>query len=128
MKFSIALIIQVASLATAQSRADVTETEAAEICGALGVMEVPAGVDPGTVRMCREHPTVLEEVEKTLDKRRCWSTPKAGCSNSGWCYKICNGKGGWCWTTWDGPSTSWRECFRDEHCTENHECGGRCSC
>ncbi|KAF1734832.1 hypothetical protein CRV24_003751 [Beauveria bassiana] len=59
-------------LALGLSRANVTESEAQLLCGNLGVMKVPDGVDPKSVRTCKEHPSIrdIQDVMK-LEKRKC---------------------------------------------------------
>ncbi|TQV97067.1 hypothetical protein V2A60_000286 [Cordyceps javanica] len=58
--------------------------EAETLCGALGVMEVPDGADPYTVRACKEHPSVLDDdASPSIAKRACWTdTPAVGCSKA----------------------------------------------
>ncbi|KAM3500412.1 hypothetical protein MY11210_009521, partial [Beauveria gryllotalpidicola] len=117
MKSAAVMILQAVSLATALSRGDVSYAEAEALCGALGVMDVPEGVDSHTVRACREHPVSTET--HSLEKRACWQGKAVGCSKSGWCYKRCdkNWSGPWCWTTVNGPLSSWKSCKRDKDCS-----------
>ncbi|ATY64232.1 hypothetical protein CCM_01491 [Cordyceps militaris CM01] len=145
MRSTIAILLQAASLATALSavdmahvngltRGDVTHTEAAALCGDLGVMEVPVGMDPYTVRACKEHPSSLETEALTLEKRKCWYGPPSGCSRQHWCYRSCDngGQGSWCWTTVGSPLGAWKSCGRDEDCSPSDPCSGggckKCGC
>ncbi|OAA73021.1 hypothetical protein LEL_08805 [Akanthomyces lecanii RCEF 1005] len=72
MKSSALIFLQVASMATALSRGDVSYAEAEAACGDLGVMEVPVGVDPYTIRACKEHPTFNTTDSSSLKRRECW--------------------------------------------------------
>ncbi|OAA64979.1 hypothetical protein ISF_04389 [Cordyceps fumosorosea ARSEF 2679] len=94
-------------------------------------MDVPDGVDPYAVRVCREHPvSALPPDERhALEKRGCFQGGGNGCSKSGWCFKRCdmNWSGPWCWTTKGGPLSDWKSCKRNRDCGSKESCGGgRC--
>lgn len=135
MPRAVLLVLQAAAMATAMSladvatlsRADVTQQEAEALCGAMGVMEVPEGVDPSEVRVCKEHPDTDDS--NVLKKRQCWHGKDVGCSNSGWCYKSCKGgHGAWCWSTVGSPWGNWKSCRRDWDCAKHDPCsGGNCA-
>ncbi|PMB69120.1 hypothetical protein BM221_005706 [Beauveria bassiana] len=122
-------------LSLGNSRANVTESEAQLLCGNLGVMKVPDGVDPKSVRTCREHPSIrdIQDVMR-LEKRKCWYGRDAACSKKGRCFRTCDngGTGAWCWTTVGGPLSDWNRCVRDRDCGRNDTCGGggckKCGC
>jgi hypothetical protein len=134
MRSVIFVLLQAASLASALSRADVTQAEAEALCGDLGVMEVPEGVDASTVRACKEHPTFTGSPNPALEKRKCWYGQAVGCDRGGWCYRTCDngGTGAWCWTTKGGPLGEWKSCGRDSDCSREDSCGGggckKCGC
>lgn len=125
------LLLQAAAIVNALSRADVTQLEAESLCGDLGVMEVPEGIDPSTVRVCREHPDGISspEVESSADvlqKRKCWRGRAVGCSKKGWCYRSCDngGNGAWCWTTKGSPYGDWKGCRSHGDCSRDDPCSG----
>ncbi len=130
MKSAVVTSLLAVSFVTALSRGDVSYAEAEALCGALGVMDVPEGVDPHTVRACREHPVSARTDEHSLEKRACWHGKAVGCSKEGWCYKRCdrNWSGPWCWTTIDAsPLSPWKGCKGDGDCSSKDTCaGGRC--
>ncbi|KAK8146033.1 hypothetical protein G3M48_003661 [Beauveria asiatica] len=66
------IIFTLTSLALGLVRANVTENDAQLLCGNLGVMEVPDGVDPKSVRTCKEHPPIRDiQYVRKLQKRKC---------------------------------------------------------
>ncbi|KAL3952683.1 hypothetical protein VFPFJ_11403 [Purpureocillium lilacinum] len=98
-------------------------------CGALGVMKVdtsalPAGVDPGAIRKCAEHPVAASP--NPIAKRDCWYGKNSGCSK-GYCWKSCGGNGQWCWTAFNDGYGNWIGCSNDNQCNTNQACGiGNC--
>jgi hypothetical protein len=117
-------------------------------CGLLGEMKLPevlpAGVDlnPENIRKCAEHPLLLipselkDERESnaasinastSLTKRDCEFGSPFGCSKNGFCWKVCDSAGGWCWTAKNGGIGAWETCTSFNECNTGMACGiGNC--
>lgn len=107
-------------------------------CGGLGVYQpdlsdVPKDFDYNAIRKCAGHPTSLQKSQLDIDgaannegKRNespdsltkrgtCWYGDKWGCSESGWCWKRCDGNSGkWCWTAWNYGKGDWVPCVKGQ--------------
>ncbi|KAJ7573254.1 hypothetical protein C8J56DRAFT_805108, partial [Mycena floridula] len=117
-------------------------------CGILGVMKLPevlpAGIDlsPEKIRKCAEHPLRLipselkDEMEATvstvnagssLTKRACEFGSPFGCSEHGFCWKVCDSAGGWCFTAKNGGIGAFETCETFNDCNTGMACGiGNC--
>jgi len=133
MKTILALLVAALQLGTASSS---PVSNATELCGALGIMEVdmatfPEGADPGAIRACAEHPLALSS--RPIQKRKCWHGKPLGC-HDGYCYKRCGAGGMWCWTAANRGVGSWMRCGEDSECSDQDACGRgicdacECSC
>lgn len=152
------IIFGALSLANFAVAARLFGAQAEAFCGDLGVMPIPQGADPNTVRTCLEHPLhgldLSAEMEAdvqersnevarrrsdpmdSLEKRSCWYGKPVGCTR-GYCWKSCGvpGTGLWCWTAKkDDGSGPWETCKGDGDCSGSMTCGGGgckacgCSC
>ncbi|KAL0959500.1 hypothetical protein HGRIS_011210 [Hohenbuehelia grisea] len=134
---------------------DGAATYAKDECGDLGVMNIDvarltSGIDPSKVRKCLNHPegsdgpndsdvpsvNVSSLENKALERRECWFKSRYGCSTNGYCWKVCDGNGGWCWAASNGGTGDWLRCASYKDCGEGDsfacgaggckDCG--CSC
>lgn len=148
MKFNVGIFFATAAFTLVFS-ADVA-SDAADECGSLGVMSLdnlPAGVDPANVRKCADHPfgnnrpmegTSLAPLDDTnvtsadahkLDARSCKidRVSSWGCTD-GYCWKICDGGGRWCWTATNFGIGPLKTCSSHSDCGNIYYCGQNCAC
>ncbi|KAF2664965.1 hypothetical protein BT63DRAFT_428917 [Microthyrium microscopicum] len=103
----------------------------ASACGTLGVMPVPEGLNAFDVRACAEHPldNVVNLGARDLSAQEtCWFGKQVGCTG-GYCWKVCDSGGKWCWTAKNGGHGDWWTCAKDNDCQEggDYACGIGCS-
>lgn len=123
--------------------------------------ELPDHVSPNNVRMCAKHPhgrnrtldlsegaSLPPAYAKTqslasnatssdvrhLNERGCCLGSPYGCSR-GWCWKVCDQGGKWCWTAAEGGYGPWKKCASYADCGTDeddfgcgHWCGKQCGC
>lgn len=130
MKFS--TITGALTLALGLAQARMSETEAAAVCGELGVIDtsqIPKEINPESVRTCLEHPEGRPELP--FAKRECISLKKLwGCSKNGYCWQSCienkppppKGQSRWCWATVGSPFGPWKRCSKDSDCGKGDDC------
>jgi hypothetical protein len=123
MKTAVITIIATLGLAAAEYRP--SGVEARDLCGDLGVMAVPEGVDPDSVRLCLEHPAG-PIAERQADARACEPIYEPTGCDGGYCWKRCgadSNSGEWCWTAENGGHGDWITCSGPSDCLAAGDCG-----